>query len=273
MRFWVGLGVALSVVGSAGSAAAVGPDGTTAGAASGGNSASVVVGTGQGGGGGSSSGASPYESCETSGLANWLGYQLVASASGALGISAPGLPTGYSAGTIGISECDLVGGGQSLFLVGFPQPSGAEAAAVAAASLTVGVPEVATSPPAGGVQLVGVATWFWVADPSPISASASLPGVSATVTATPGTLRLDLGDGTSLDCPGRGTPYDPGRSSKAQQTDCSHVYDLYGDPTVVATLDWAVTWTATTGESGTLPTISRSTSLPLHVEEAQAVVG
>lgn len=273
MRLWIGFWVGVLVLHSADPAGALGPDGASAGATSGGDSASVIVGTGGDGGQSGSSGESPYVSCTAAPLANWLGHQLALVASTGLGLEPPPLATGYPSGTIGISECDLAAGGTDLFLLGFAPPSGADAAALAAASLTVGVPDVATSPPAAGIQLVGVPTWFWVDDATPVGASASLPGVSATVTATPGTLHLDLGDGTTIACPGRGNPYDPGRSSKGQETDCSHTYDRHGDLTVQATLDWAVTWTATTGESGTLPTISRSTTLPLHVEEAQAVVG
>lgn len=213
--------------------------------------------------------ASPYVSCETWSIGNWL-----TNVAKPVGFDQAWSPEvgGYVAGSVGFADCTLVGGGEDSFLIGLPGgPSGADAAAVAAAGLVVGVPEVGVSPPAGGTQLVGVETWFWVDGVEAVSASASLPGVSATVVASPATLHLVFGDGSRLDCPGRGRAYEVGRSAVGQVTDCGHVYDAWGDVVVEASLDWVVTWSASTGESGVLPMIVRTTSIPLHVEEAQAV--
>ena len=265
----VGMALVLLIAAPPASADSDGSQGW-AGASVSGGSASVVVGTASGGGGLSS--ASPYSSCESSSFGGWVADEVVgAVTSGLFGTAASVEGGAYQAGTLGLAECTRVGGGEDTFVIGLPAPSGADAAAVAASGLVVGVPEVGVSPPAGGTQLVGVETWFWVVGAVAVSASASLPGVSATVVASPATLHLVFGDGSRLDCPGRGRAYDVGRPAAGQVTDCGHVYDAWGDVVVEASLDWVVTWSASTGESGVLPMIVRTTSIPLHVEEAQAV--
>jgi hypothetical protein len=49
--------------------------------------------------------------------------------------------------------------------------------------------------------------------------------VSATITATPRSVRWDLGDGTTVECSGPGKPYDLSRPPEGQSTDCRHVYE------------------------------------------------
>lgn len=38
------------------------------------------------------------------------------------------------------------------------------------------------------------------------------------------------------------------------------------------TISWAVTWTSTTGQTGTLPPLTTSTALDMPVRQAQAVI-
>jgi hypothetical protein len=135
-------------------------------------------------------------------------------------------------------------------------------------------PRPRTAPPATANQLVGVRTWMWVDanDWRAMSATASIPGLSATVTAQPSTVTWDMGDGTTVTCNGPGTPYDPTKADDAQSTDCGHTYQHDGDYTVLTTIEWTVSWTATNGEGGTLPAVQRSTQFPLTVEQRQAVI-
>jgi hypothetical protein len=100
--------------------------------------------------------------------------------------------------------------------------------------------------------------------------------VSVTVVAEPREARWDMGDGTVLTC-GPGVPWDPAGPAD-QRTDCSHVYQFVSDEepggtyAASVTVVWAVRWSATTGESGTLPAASRTTTFALDVTERQAVV-
>ncbi len=77
--------------------------------------------------------------------------------------------------------------------------------------LLIAAPALRLSPPVGATQLVGVPTWLWVDDPwTPRQASATLDGVTATVTATPTSVIWDLGEGDTVTCPGPGTAVRPG---------------------------------------------------------------
>lgn len=140
-------------------------------------------------------------------------------------------------------------------------------------------PTLALNPPADGFQLVGVPSWFWIADAwQPLTASATLAGVTSTVIATPVDVRWDLGDGTAFGCDGPGTPYDPGRPAADQASDCTHTFRYSsrrapgGTYTVTATVTYEVRWEATTGAGGPLESIARSASTTVRVEEAQAVI-
>ncbi len=124
-------------------------------------------------------------------------------------------------------------------------------------------------------------TWLWI-DPGawqPLSQTASAGPVSATVTATPTSVRWDMGDGAVVTCRGPGTPFDPTRAESAQSTDCSHTYKRSSAGqsgeryTVRVTITYGVSWTASGAPGGgELGVIESSESLPLRVAEGQAVV-
>jgi hypothetical protein len=141
----------------------------------------------------------------------------------------------------------------------------------ARATIAIPLPDLATAPPVGGTQLVGLPIWFWSNTHFPTSVTATIPGLSATLTATPGALRVDLGDGTSLTCADGGTRYDPARSHRDQQTTCARPYDRHGPFRVTATVVWTLTWVATNGAAGTLPPVTRTATVDLDVQQAQAV--
>jgi len=142
------------------------------------------------------------------------------------------------------------------------------------AELPLLYPRPRTAPPVTAKQLVGVRSWMWVdpADWRTMSATATIVGLSATVTAQPSKTIWNMGDGTTVTCNGPGTPYDPARADEAQSSDCTHTYEHDGTYTVLATIVWTVTWTATNGQGGALPNVQRSTQFPLTVEQRQAVI-
>ena len=156
-------------------------------------------------------------------------------------------------------------------VVGLALPTVDVLVAEAEAQLVLALPDVATSPPRGGIQLVSVPVWFWVRNFQPTGATAAIPGLSATITATPVRTTVVTGDGATVVCRGPGKAYDPGRSFKDQRSACSHPYLKHGEVTLSATVTWAVSWAASDGQSGVLPNQSRTTTFDLTIEEAQAV--
>lgn len=148
-----------------------------------------------------------------------------------------------------------------------------ELAARARSQLPLVYPEPRTSPAIALHQVPGIDTWMWVDDAlwQPISATASIPGLSISATATPETMTWDMGDSTVVTCDGPGTPFDEGLPEAVQSTDCSHVYQSRGEYTATATITWSITWTASDGDGGQLADASRSTQFAMHVVERQAV--
>jgi hypothetical protein len=135
-------------------------------------------------------------------------------------------------------------------------------------------PQPYTAPPANVSQLVGVRTWFWIEQSQwqPRRATAAVPGLSATVTATPTAVKWDTGDGTTFSCDGPGIPYDSTKADSVQHSDCSHVFQHDGEHDVRATIIWSVSWTASDGNGGSLPNVERATQFPLQAEQRQAVI-
>jgi hypothetical protein len=158
-----------------------------------------------------------------------------------------------------------------------PVPAGGPSAAVLAQRayrvLVLATPVIGMSPGPGVAQLVRVPTWLWL-DPAmwgPRSASASVPGLSATVTAVPVRVVWSMGDGTTVVCAGPGTRFVAGRSNPyAASPDCGHTYTRAGPVTVTATVSWRVRW-AGGGTAGVLPGLVSASSVDLRVVEAQAV--
>jgi len=141
--------------------------------------------------------------------------------------------------------------------------------------LPLDYPVPATAPPYSGPQLVGVRTWLWIdpADYRAITATADVPGLTVTATATPIDVRWTMGDGTpTFSCNGPAIAYRPDQPDASQHTDCSHVYQRSGSYTATAVIDWTVTWQASDGTSGTLPTVTRATTFPIDARQRQAVI-
>lgn len=145
--------------------------------------------------------------------------------------------------------------------------AGERAAEEALAALPLPEPTIHTSPPASAFQLVGFPTWYWTDSAIPLSATASIATIASTVTATPTELVIDTGDDHSITC----------TAPRPNTDDCTYTYAWSsrhrpsGRYDLTATQTWHVTWAATNGETGDLGDITQTATIPLLVQEAQAV--
>jgi hypothetical protein len=127
---------------------------------------------------------------------------------------------------------------------------------------------------AGRVGIVGLPTWMWVADPGqhtwgPITRTAASAGCSVTATAKVQRVVWAMGDGTTVTCTKRGTPY-ADSFGKTASPDCGHTYTRQGTYTVRATSYWRVTWTGI-GQNGTIPLDFTRTAV-ITMGEAQVLI-
>ena len=144
-------------------------------------------------------------------------------------------------------------------------------------SFTVPRPVILTAPP--GPSFVNFKTWLAVRDWAPVRATASLAGISSTITGVPQRVTWEMGpdDGTVV-CDGPGDRYDPGVPDELQDTDCGYTYrrssagigpdNAYS---VRVTVTYQVTWTSSDGTSGVIGPVSPSITFPLRVAEIQAI--
>lgn len=130
-----------------------------------------------------------------------------------------------------------------------------------------------------GDQLVQLPTWLSL-DPAswrPQSATATVPGVSVTATATPTQAVWSMGDGSAVVCHGPGTAWKPGTDPMAASPDCGYKYThssagaMGGAFTVSVTISWKVTW-AGAGQGGTIPGLTTTGVVQVRVAESQAVI-
>jgi hypothetical protein len=154
-------------------------------------------------------------------------------------------------------------------------PSVAELATMARKQLRLPTPAIAANP--AGDQLVNLPTWLWLASGwGPVSATASVPGVSVTAVATPTSVTWSMGDGSTVTCIGAGTPFRPGTDPIASSPDCGHTYRMSSASQmgqafpVTATVHWTVTWSGA-GQSGTFPDMTATGNAAFRVAEAQAL--
>lgn len=175
--------------------------------------------------------------------------------------------------------CDIGNGQTSATIVWLAErPVDPEALAEEAFDRTpVPAPEIRLNPPAGEDQVVNVPTWMWIepADWVPVSATASAGSVTVTATASPTSVRWDMGNGDVVVCAGPGTPYEPETTT---ESDCTYTYrrSSAGRPsgafTMRVTMTWGVTWSvAGAPGGGSLGTAERTTTSAVRVAEIQAV--
>lgn len=159
-----------------------------------------------------------------------------------------------------------------------PRLSPQQVAVEAVARLRLPAPAIVTNPAVSAQNLVGVPVWLWIARSvwDARSATAAVPGVRVTATATPTQVSWHTGDGAGLTCSGPGTPWVAGTSPTAASPDCGHTYTSVsadqpdGRFHLTATITWAVTW-AGAGSSGTLPALTTTDGVRLRVGESQAL--
>ena len=136
---------------------------------------------------------------------------------------------------------------------GGPAVDPAEAARRAIASLTLTEPGLLLDPdPAAnewGATAVGFHTWFHAPDPGVLHTSATADGLTIDITATPGILTVDTGDGRRQTCH-HTVPYRNPDGVNAPSPYCGHTWEHTGEYTVTATRTWEITWSAA-GRSGT----------------------
>lgn len=146
-------------------------------------------------------------------------------------------------------------------------------------------PAVMTSPPVGVDATVGVPVFVTVTNwESELTEVRDLLGDTVTVRATP-TLVLRSGEpeDASRSCAGPGREYDPEGGDLWDQAAapgaCTFVYErrtgVQGRPdswpsTVV--VEWSISWSSTSGESGVFPVVERTVAVPRAVDEVPTVV-
>lgn len=146
-------------------------------------------------------------------------------------------------------------------------------------------PVVQSSPPPGTASIVGVPVFVEVVNwTGVVSASECAGGLCVTVTATPSLVfRPGERGAPQVRCAGAGTRYSPSGSSPEEQAAgqgaCAYAYRLRtgvdGRPSAwpgSVAVTWVVSWSATTGASGSLPSVTRTAAVPRPVEEVQSVV-
>lgn len=147
----------------------------------------------------------------------------------------------------------------------------------ALASVQIAAPAIRTSPSENGRLYVQVSTWLWLDSTwwQTYEATANTGRVWSTVRATPVATTWELGDGRSVSCRGPGTPWRRGLSEDASS--CTHTYRSSsasrpgGTFSLEVTVTIEVSWTSNATGGGTLPAITRSSTIAVEVGEIQAI--
>lgn len=147
----------------------------------------------------------------------------------------------------------------------------------ALASVQIAPPAIRTSPSENGRLYVQMPTWLWLDSTwwQTYEATANTGRVWSTVRARPVATTWELGDGRSVSCRGPGTPWRPGLSEDASS--CTYTYRSSsasrpgGTFSLEATVTLEVSWTSNATGGGTLPAITRSSTLAVEVGEIQAI--
>jgi hypothetical protein len=148
-----------------------------------------------------------------------------------------------------------------------PRITAAQLARQAFAGFRVSAPVPVLSP---STAVVNYQTWLWIRGGwSDQSATASVPGLSATVTAAPTRVVWRMGDGGEVVCDGPGVAWSP--ADPAATTDCSYTYSMAGSFTATVTVFYGASWSASDGTAGQLGAVTGHATFPVTVDEIQAV--
>ncbi len=187
---------------------------------------------------------------------------------------------GHQDGALYLLDCIAAQGHRFIVWRPAPRLSPAQLAQRARATLRLPVPQARTSPgqiSANAVPStwVGLWTWYWTTPDTwhPLSATATLDGISATVTARPKALTFQAGQGHSVSCPGPGRAWTESDGNTApSHGGCGYVY-RHTQKLVrpVVSIRWAAAWQASDGTSGQLPDLVTQSTFALRVEQIQIV--
>lgn len=146
-------------------------------------------------------------------------------------------------------------------------------------------PVVESSPPAGTASIIGVPVFVTVVNwTGVVTQTECAGGLCVTVTATPQlTFRPGEPGAATVQCAGSGTRFAPDAGTPEAQASspgaCAWTYTTRtganGRPSAwpgQASVSWSISWTATTGASGSLAAVTRSTDVPRPVAEVQTVI-
>lgn len=193
----------------------------------------------------------------------------------------------YPAGAVYETTCPgVLGTGGGWVWRATPPPgyggSGGTAEALAAeavARLPLLGPDIGMAPDPAKTGLVGLPVWMWTrvtpATWGPVTATASVPGLSVTATARAVRIVWDMGDGHQVTCTGPGTPYTRAAGATSSPT-CGHLYTRSSATQpgaaypVTATTTWDIRWRGG-GASGQL-TQTRASSTRVRIGELQVLV-
>ncbi|GAA3086043.1 hypothetical protein JOF29_007655 [Kribbella aluminosa] len=150
----------------------------------------------------------------------------------------------------------------------------------AIAEMRLAPPLIKTAPGAGQIGLVNMPVWMWVTKSEntwgPIVRSASVPGLSVTVTAQVKAINWSMGDGSTVRCDGPGTPYDKSMGVKNSPS-CGHRYVKTSHKLpnckypVTAVAQWDITWLSTLGDTGQISKAQQAAT-QLRIGEAVPVL-
>lgn len=151
-------------------------------------------------------------------------------------------------------------------------------AQIAVSRLAPPAPRIELSPPPPAPQLVMLPMWLWISEQTwgPRSATASVPGLSVTATATPTEVVWSTGDGGRVVCEGRGTPWRSNMDPAAESPTCGYTYTSTsltrpgGTYQLSAAVTWQVSWSGG-GVSGTVDPLVTTSAVDVAVVESRTV--
>lgn len=158
-----------------------------------------------------------------------------------------------------------------------PPPSAYQVAQMASARIRLDNPRIGSAPctTAGCMGAVGVPVWLWVDDGFPTrTATASVQGVSVTVTARMERVDWSMGDGHTVTCHTGGTPYTIGLGWR-ESPDCGYLYQQTsreqpnGTYTLRATAHWTIVFT---GDYRATMNRTTTSAVQVKIGEYQVVI-
>ena len=158
-----------------------------------------------------------------------------------------------------------------------PYISGTRLAKVAWEAVKIPAPTVQTNPKVGdrGATLVGMDTWVWAtgSTPTSVTARATAGSTTATITAGSSGLQLSAPDGKAS-CTGFGIAWHSGMPEGSSPCTISFNRSsahLGGTTPLTIKVAYSASYTATDGNTGTLPAITTTSTVNLPVAEVQTL--